>query len=215
VDWNNDGKKDLLTGERGGVIYAFINQGTDQSPVFNISKPYTNAKLLVDGSVYNTSKNNSMIDVVDWDNDARKDLIVGFEEGYLYFLRNVGTDQSPSFSSASRIMDGNSPLYAYKAAPRVVDWDRDGKKDLIVGAEDGHVYFYRNMNTDAAPLFSGREMIKAGGETIDVGMHSRLCVTDWNNDNALDLVVGDANGYVHLFLAESPPAAAAAIWLQD
>lgn len=220
MDWNDDGKKDLLTGERWGGIYSFINQGTDQNPSFDVASPYTGIELLVGGSPYNPSKNNSMLYVSDWNNDGKKDLIVGFESGDVYFLQNAGTNQSPVFDSASPVMDGGSPLSArvYKAEPAVADWDGDGKKDLLIGAENGQIYFFRNQNTDSAPLFNGFELIQAGGQLLDVGWHSRISITDWNNDKALDLIVGDENGYVHLFLAEtpaSPPAAANEIWMQS
>ncbi len=34
-DWNNDGKKDLIVGQfRNGAIRLYLNQGTDESPVF-------------------------------------------------------------------------------------------------------------------------------------------------------------------------------------
>ena len=36
VDWNNDGKKDLIVGEyTGGNIHVYLNKGTDVNPVFN------------------------------------------------------------------------------------------------------------------------------------------------------------------------------------
>ena len=36
VDWNNDGKKDLIVGEyTGGNIHVYLNKGTDANPVFN------------------------------------------------------------------------------------------------------------------------------------------------------------------------------------
>lgn len=36
VDWNNDGKKDLLIGEiTNGHITLFLNEGTNLNPVFN------------------------------------------------------------------------------------------------------------------------------------------------------------------------------------
>ena len=204
MDWNNDGKKDLLTGDGGGFVYTFPNQGTNPAPVFSLASPYTSAKLLVGGSIYNPSIN-AVFDVVDWDNDGKKDIIAGCDAGNVYFLRNVGTDQSPQFSATSQIMDGSTPLNVYKSAPAVVDWDGDGKKDLLVGGEDGHIYFYRNLNTDAAPLFQGSVMVSAGGQPLDIGTSSRLCAVDWNNDGALDLVVGDgASGNVRLFLAQTP-----------
>jgi hypothetical protein len=35
VDWNGDGKKDLLVGQfAGGKIRLYLNQGTDNAPVF-------------------------------------------------------------------------------------------------------------------------------------------------------------------------------------
>jgi hypothetical protein len=36
VDWNNDGAKDLITGQfTQGHIWLFLNQGTDLNPVFS------------------------------------------------------------------------------------------------------------------------------------------------------------------------------------
>lgn len=52
------------------------------------------------------------------------------------------------------------------SAPTVYDWDSDGTKDLIVGRRDavdtkGYVSFYRNIGTDAAPVFNGYANIQA------------------------------------------------------
>ncbi len=35
MDWNNDGKKDLVTGEREGYVRIYLNTGTDSSPSFS------------------------------------------------------------------------------------------------------------------------------------------------------------------------------------
>jgi len=36
VDWDNDGKKDLLVGQfEGGKIRLYLNQGTNEAPVLN------------------------------------------------------------------------------------------------------------------------------------------------------------------------------------
>ncbi|MFC1555387.1 hypothetical protein ACFL7D_12200 [candidate division KSB1 bacterium] len=35
ADWNNDGKKDMITGQfRDGKIRLYLNNGTDTKPVF-------------------------------------------------------------------------------------------------------------------------------------------------------------------------------------
>jgi hypothetical protein len=46
VDWNGDGKKDILVGcFYNGNVYLYLNSGTNNSPVFT-----TGAKLKADGS---------------------------------------------------------------------------------------------------------------------------------------------------------------------
>lgn len=51
------------------------------------------------------------------------------------------------------------------AAPYVYDFDRDGKRDLLVGQfAGGKLQIYRNVGTDAAPKFGDVEWFRAGGE---------------------------------------------------
>jgi hypothetical protein len=35
TDWNNDGKKDLIVGQREGYIHLYLNDGTDLNPAFD------------------------------------------------------------------------------------------------------------------------------------------------------------------------------------
>ena len=47
----------------------------------------------------------------DWNNDGRKDLLVGQEAyGYIWLYRNQGTDINPLFSGRTRIKAGSSPI---------------------------------------------------------------------------------------------------------
>lgn len=53
--------------------------------------------------------------------------------------------------------------------PTVVDWNGDGRKDLIVGSfagEPGNVRLYLNVGTDAAPRFDKFTCLEAGGVPI-------------------------------------------------
>lgn len=57
----------------------------------------------------------------------------------------------------------------YGAVPNAVDWNDDGKKDLLVGTfYNGNVYYYQNRGTNAAPLFLDREMVEADGVAISL-----------------------------------------------
>ena len=87
----------------------------------------------------------------------------------------------------------------------VVDWNGDGKKDLIVGEMYGDVYYFENKGTDAAPVFSGSSQLKANGTTLNVLRDARPAVADWNNDGALDLIVGNYYGEIYLSLAVPKP----------
>ncbi len=53
--------------------------------------------------------------------------------------------------------------------PTVVDWNGDGKKDLIVGSftgKPGNVRLYINIGTDADPKFGKPTFLEAGGQPI-------------------------------------------------
>lgn len=51
--------------------------------------------------------------------------------------------------------------------PCVMDWNGDGKKDLVVGQfAGGQIRVYINNGTDKAPLFNDFKYLQAGGKEI-------------------------------------------------
>jgi hypothetical protein len=53
--------------------------------------------------------------------------------------------------------------------PTVVDWNGDGKKDLIVGQfGGGSIGLYLNKGTDAAPVLDAVTYLKADGKPISL-----------------------------------------------
>ena len=93
------------------------------------------------------------------------------------------------------------------AAPVVADWDGDGRPDLIVGAEDGSVVWYRNAGTakepklEAARRLVGPSPVGWGGDDKrgprDWGLRVKPCVFDWDGDGRPDLLLGDRCGSFH------------------
>ena len=76
----------------------------------------------------------------------------------------------PDLDAGVLILDGEKPLtVGYTASPDVVDWNNDGKKDLLVGTLDqGKVFLFLNKGTDSAPRFDGGTPLKADGKDLQV-----------------------------------------------
>jgi len=203
VDWDSDGRKDLLIGEADGHVRIYLNEGSDSSPFFN---GYT--LLMLDEEPFNCSHFATPY-VVDWNNDGTIDLICGNLAGTVELLLNQGTNEAPSFKHAYPLQDGGKVLQtAIRNTPVTADWNRDGKKDLLVGASHGLIEFFENRGTDETPLFDGRAYLRVdSAQWLDVGSYSRLDLADWDGDGEIDIVCGDGEGFVHLFRAIGPLSA--------
>ena len=74
--------------------------------------------------------------LVDWDNDGRLDLMVNGRN--IDFMRNFGTEGRWVFKNVGPV--DSRRLAGHTASPTVVDWDKDGRVELLVGGEDGFFY---------------------------------------------------------------------------
>ena len=214
VDWDNDGKHDLLVGDSSGYVNLYVNTNNNTNPVFD-----NGARIQLGGADLLVGER-ATPDVTDWNEDGKKDLLVGDLDGKIYIYINTGTDNAPVFESAETLMVGGSVFdsdfgtgIGGRAAPRIYDWDDDSKKDLLVGAVDGYVYYLRNEGTNAEPVFnSSHKLLLEDGSALryistssSTAPRSRLDIADWNNDGLADMIIGGADGRVMLFLACMEP----------
>lgn len=87
------------------------------------------------------------------------------------------TFATPAFSIGERIKADGGDLKVpgvgsgtnIYTVPCVVDWNEDGKKDLLVGCfYYGNIYLYLNSGTNNAPVFTTGSKLKADGTDISV-----------------------------------------------
>lgn len=103
--------------------------------------------------------------------NAKRIVLPAFAGLLVAALAHAGDDGAPAVGKPAAIKDGNAlvDVTVGHAAPLVVDWDGDGKKDLLVGQfGEGKLRIYLNKGTDQEPRFDGFTYLQVGGEDATV-----------------------------------------------
>ncbi|MBA7666344.1 hypothetical protein ES703_74423 [subsurface metagenome] len=206
--WDADQRKDLLVGQADGTVKIFLNIDTDESPAFDGG---TFLQVELPGSKININVGARATPcLVDWNNDGRKDLVVGAYDARIHIFINEGTDTEPDFLVETFAQANGSDLAVpgKRASPIVIDLDMDDRKDILAGNTDGQLLFYRNIGTDAEPIFSDYKLVESNGVPIDLpgSPRSRPFLCYWTGDGHFgpidaypDVLIGAADGKVHLY----------------
>ena len=146
------------------------------------------------------------------------DLLATGEGGAFYyrFTGKFASDGRPVYDDPVTLKEKNPALYAGSlVTPTLVDWDGDGKLDIVCGNSAGHILFFRNAGTNRNPSFRSGTYLKAGNEIIHIQPgygediqgpgESRwgyvgANVFDWNNDGKPDILTNDSRGKHTVFM---------------
>ena len=154
-DANSDGLLDIIIGNFGYFVSSgnfdsklalLLNTGTLTDPSFDmVDRDYADLSSFNINSVYPTFG--------DMDADGDKDMIIGNEDGQLHYFVNNADTGSPAEFSLSKPVYMNIDV-GETAMPQIVDVNRDGKLDMIVGERSGTIDYFENIGTPTEALFT-------------------------------------------------------------
>ena len=118
--------------------------------------------------------------------------------GYVYWVKNHGSNQTPRYGKSQQILIYNKPLDVYgKPSPNLVDWDGDGDMDLICGEFLDRITLFENIGTCTEPMYTKGKFLQVNEKIIHLELEMlEVVVYDWDNDKDWDLIVGKEDGRV-------------------
>ena len=140
-------------------------------------------------------------DVADWNGDGLYDLITGSFDGAVVWYPNTGTQQQPNFGEGQSFHDIRR---AYNAQPRIIDFNQDGKLDLVLGVNWGTIEVYLNTGATHEPKLTAPTTLRWADQGGALNLRSlngddtTPDFADLNGDGIVDLVSGGKNGKVFL-----------------
>ncbi len=133
----------------------------------------------------------------DLNGDGDQDMLIGHSDGSLVYYQNIAGPGNPCVFLLQQA-NYQSIDIGSNAAPQLVDVNRDGDLDLLIGERTGVLTYYENTGTPSVPVFSfvktdfgavntAKDSTVAGFSTpvmVDVG-------------NGYELFCGSLSGYIY------------------
>lgn len=205
ADIDDDGDQDIFVGQANGEIAFFENRGTARVPdfvlitqqykaIFEIKKQ--GRKVMIRNVIDVGGRSSPALVDIDYDGDF--DLFIGSEEGKIWFFQNEGNNLIPVFKLITSKYEGID--VGRNSVPLFADVNLKRKYDMIVGTVEGKAWLLYNEGTRKKADFKALPPVKI----LEFGLetHASPGLFDWDEDGDLDMVVGQKNGTLSLFLNE-------------
>ena len=151
IDWDRDGLMDLVMLDHEGYLVLFKRVKQNGKLHLQAGK-----RIFQDGKGGALRLNNGTagksgrrkIAIADWDGDTRRDLLLNSRNVQWWIYDSTSKNKSV-FKNMGDLSDQR--LAGHTTSPTVVDWNHDGVPDLLVGAEDGRMYYAKNTRVANKP----------------------------------------------------------------
>jgi len=185
IDWNGDGRVDLLVGANGNV-WLYRNVGTATAPRFAAGK-----KVQADGRDIQCGVGRIAMALADMNQDGKPDLIVIAEkERKAQCFLNVTLGGEPKFAAPTILKTTNGDDFVVgDIRADVADWNGDRLPDIITGSRSGSVKIAYNRGRPSSPAFAApATAVDADGRTAAGSYNLNVRLVDINQDGTLDFV---------------------------
>ncbi|PTY04462.1 hypothetical protein DB346_03235 [Verrucomicrobia bacterium LW23] len=211
VDMNNDGLLDLMVVDADGYTWCYFNSGTKTEPKFTRAEivPVMLSSGYLRGGPGTQCPGMA---AVDYDDSGKISLVYGDWLGKIYFVPNQGSKAVPKFIQPKLTSDNQvatslkGDLWANYFYPQVYDWDGDGRKDLIIGEgtySANSIWLFLNQGNNTTPVYNQKDGKKIALVRGLGREHLTPFIIDWNEDGKPDVVTGEREGKVSVYINES------------
>lgn len=202
-DIDGDGDADMMIGNNFGYLHYFENiAGSGNVADFVLAQPFfqDNTGASIDVGQYAAPQ------IVDVNKDGLLDLLIGERDGVLNYYRNTGTTTAPEFTLITSNLGGvdvkpQGEVTGY-STPLLTILDSTGAYNLLVGSQDGYIHHYSNIDGNLGGAFILEDSVY---QNIFEGNGAIITGNDINNDNVVDLIVGNLSGGVAIYKGSGTP----------
>jgi hypothetical protein len=209
-DIDNDGMDDMLIGHYDGTITFYKNMAaasTDQ-PEWQLTLTAIRDanNHLIDSTIHFAAPF-----IYDIDKDGKKDLLIGYQTGYISYYRNTGTagQLQLDFQNKKLGLVKADPFNSFSgfSVPYIGRIDNTGEDFMLLGSNSGVISKYtgfQNGNvttpyTLTDSVYSNIDSTYASDYLKYAGYRSTPAVGDLDGDGKYEMVVGNILGGVNFY----------------
>lgn len=197
VDFLGDKKLGLAVGTYAGKLFYVQNRGSTAQPNFPVTMDISRYAI-------NTHKkgvlwlNYLSPCLYPWFNSHILDLVTGegsYSANSIYLIKNMNSSLDPTFNedNLQKIAPG---MGLEQLTPAIIDWNNDGKPDILAGDRTGDINLFLNTSPDETHItFGPAKQLSIGGMT-KFGGFTTVAVADLTGNKLPNLLIGSDAGTV-------------------